>query len=120
MTSAINLKEKLGKFSDHWSPKIIAEMNGHHFKLAKLQGEFIWHNHPETDETFVVLEGEMTIHFRDGTVELKSGEMYVVPKGVEHNVSAEKECQLMLVEAAGTLNTGDCGGERTAEDNVWI
>ena len=79
---SINFQEKLSKFSDHWAPKVIAEMNDYQFKLVKVEGEFIWHNHPDTDEVFIVIEGEMKIEFEDGTVELSQGEMYVVPKGV--------------------------------------
>ena len=117
---AINLEEKLAKFSDHWSPKIIAQMNDYHFKLVKFQGDFVWHRHDETDEVFMVLDGEVSIELRDGTVVLKAGEMFVVPKGVEHKPSSEYECKIMLVEPAGTVNTGDAGGEMTAEDNIWI
>jgi len=118
--SAINFEEKLAKFSEHWSPKIIAQMNDYHFKLVKFQGDFVWHSHDDTDEVFITLDGEMSIEFRDGEVDLKSGEMFVVPRGVEHKPFAEKECKIMLVEPAGTVNTGDTGGEMTAEDNVWI
>ena len=117
---AITLQEKLGKLSEHWSPKIIAQMNDYHFKLAKLQGEFVWHSHPDTDETFIVLDGEMRIDFPDGKVDLKTGEMYVVPKGMKHKPFAETECKVMLVEPAGTVNTGGAGSDLTAEDNVWI
>lgn len=116
----INLEEKLTRFSDHWSPKIIARMNDYHFKLSKFLGEFIWHSHADTDEVFIVLDGEMRISFRDGVLDLKAGEMFVVPRGVEHRPSAEKECRIMLVELAGTLNTGEVGGGLTAEDDVWI
>ena len=118
--SAINLKEKLNRFSEHWSPKIIAQMNDYHFKLVKFQGDFVWHSHADTDEVFISLDGEMSIEFRDGKVDLKAGEMFVVPKGVEHKPFAEKECKIMLVEPAGTVNTGDVDGDLTAEDNVWI
>jgi len=118
--TAINLSEKLSKFSDHWSPKIIAQMNDYHFKLVKFEGDFVWHKHEDTDEVFIVLDGEMTIHFRDGDVLLKEGEMFMVPKGVEHKTSAKSECKAMLVEPAGTVNTGDAGGELTAGDDVWI
>jgi len=117
---AINFQAKLAEFSDHWSPKIIAQMNDYHFKLVKFQGDFIWHNHDDTDEVFIVLSGEMSIEFRDGMVELRKGELFVVPKGAEHKPYAEKECEIMLVEPAGTINTGDIGGELNAEDNVWI
>ncbi len=117
--SAINFEDKLTKFSEHWSPKIIARMNDYHFKLVKFKGDFVWHNHMETDEVFMVLNGEMDIEFRDGKVTLKAGEMFVVPRGVEHKPFAEKECKILLIEPAGTLNTGDAGGDMTAEDNVW-
>jgi mannose-6-phosphate isomerase-like protein (cupin superfamily) len=117
---SINIDAKLSKFSQHWSPRIIAQMNDYHFKLVKLQGEFVWHSHEDTDEVFIVLDGEMSIAFRDGSVDLKSGEMFVVPKGAEHKPFAENECMAMLVEPAGTINTGDVGGEMTADENVWI
>ncbi|MGD2246548.1 MAG: cupin domain-containing protein [Candidatus Aminicenantes bacterium] len=117
---AINFTAKFARFSEHFSPKIIAQMNDTHFKLSKFQGSFIWHTHTDTDEVFIVLNGEMRIDFRDGKVDLKTGEMFVVPKGVEHKPFAEKECQIMLVEPAGTVNTGDEGGDLTAEDDVWI
>ena len=95
-------------------------MNDYHFNLARIQGEFVWHSHQETDEVFIVLDGEMRIAFRDGEVELRAGEMFVVPKGVEHRPSAEAECRIMLVEPAGTINTGDAGGDLTVEENEWI
>jgi mannose-6-phosphate isomerase-like protein (cupin superfamily) len=117
---AINLDDKLSKFTEHFSPKIIAQMNDYHFKLSKFQGEFVWHRHANTDEVFIVLEGKMKIDFRDGSVDLRAGEMFVVPKATEHKPFAEKECKLMLVEPAGTPNTGDAGGDLTAKDNVWI
>ena len=117
---SVNLEEKLSKFNEHWAPRIIAQMNDYHFKLVKFQGEFVWHSHDSTDEVFVVLDGEMSIAFRDGSMNLKSGDMFVVPRGVEHKPSAEKECRAMVVEPAGTINTGGAGGEMTAEDNIWI
>ena len=120
MRIPINLAEKLSKFSDHWSPKIIARMNEYHFKLVKFQGEFVWHDHKDTDEVFIVLDGAMAIHFRDGSVSVKAGEMFVIPKGVEHMTSAASECRAMLVETAGTVNTGDAGGDKTAPTDVWI
>ena len=116
----INLEEKLAKFSDHWSPKIIAQMNDYHFKLVRFQGDFTWHRHDDTDEVFIVLDGKMSIELRDGKVELKQGELFVVPKGVEHKPYAENECKIMLVEPAGTINTGDAGGGLTADADVWI
>ena len=117
---AINLEEKLALFAEQWSPKIIAQMNDYHFKLAKVQGEFVWHDHPETDEVFLVLHGTLEIQFRDGKVLLNEGEMFVVPKGVEHKPVAERECHIMLVEPVGTVNTGDVLNQRTAPNNVWI
>src|SRR5262245_14442614 len=116
----INVHEKLARISEHWSPRIIARMNDYHFKLVKIQGEFVWHSHADTDEVFIVLEGEMTIGFRDGEVRLRAGEMFLVPKGVEHRPVAEGECRMMLVEPAGTINTGDVTDARTAPDGVWV
>lgn len=116
----ISFQQKFEQFSEHWSPKIIAQMNDYHFKLVKLQGEFVWHSHPDTDEVFIVLQGEMVLRFRDRAILLKPGEMLVVPRGVEHMPVAEQECQVMLVEPAGTINTGNAGGEKTAIDGVWI
>ena len=116
----INLREKFERFTERWAPKIVARLNDYHVKLARVKGEFTWHSHPETDEAFWVLEGSLTIDFRDGSVELGEGEMFVVPRGVEHRPRAEAEAKILLVEPAGTVNTGDAGGERTAEDGVWI
>ena len=117
---AINFASKLDLFHDHWQPKVIAEMNDYQFKLVKLQGDFIWHDHKDTDETFIVLEGALRIDFRDGAVHLSAGEMFVVPKGVKHKPCAEQEVCLLLIEPRGVLNTGDVGGERTARNDVWI
>ncbi len=119
-TAIINLAEKFAKFSDRWSPKIVARMNDYEFKLVKLEGEFVWHSHADTDEVFIVLDGEMTIHLRDHDVRLAAGEMFVVPKGVEHKPSAKAECRVMLVEPAGTLNTGDVVNDKTAAQGVWV
>lgn len=118
--SAINLKDKLDKVSGHWSPRVIAEMNDYQFKLVKIQGEFVWHDHRETDEVFLVIEGHMAIQFRDGRVELKAGEMFVVPKGVEHKPEASSECKIMLIEPRGVVNTGEAGGSYTAKNDVWV
>lgn len=118
--SPINLHEKLLKLSEHWTPKIIAQMNDYQFKLVKVQGEFVWHAHPETDEVFLVLKGVLDLHFRAGHVALKEGEMYVVPKGVEHKPVANEECHILLVEPAGTVNTGGVVSEKTAPNDVWI
>ena len=122
--TVINLAEKFNLFSEQWSPKIIAQMNDYHFKLVKVQGEFVWHNHPETDEFFMVLDGELAIELPDRTVTLKAGEVFVVPKGVEHRPVAAQECHMLLVEPAGTINTGDAadgaGSDRTADNDAWI
>jgi mannose-6-phosphate isomerase-like protein (cupin superfamily) len=117
---AINFNEKLSKFSELWSPRIIARMNDYEFKLAKIEGEFVWHKHDETDETFIVIDGEMRIEFRDSSVDLRAGEMFVVPRGVEHKPFAAHECHVMIIEPAGTVNTGDAGGELTAKNDVWV
>jgi mannose-6-phosphate isomerase-like protein (cupin superfamily) len=117
---AIQIVKKCELFDELWSPKIIAQMNDYHFKLAKIQGEFIWHSHPETDEVFIVIKGEMRIEFRDDHLVLSEGEMYVVPKGIEHKPVAHQECHIMLVEPIGTVNTGDAGGERTRIEETWI
>ncbi len=115
----INLQDKLSKFSEHWSLKIIAQMNDYHFKVVKVQGDFTWHDHKDTDEVFLVINGSLRIDFRDGAVTQKAGELYVVPKGVEHKPFAAEECQILLVEPAGTVNTGDAGGTQTAQE-AWI
>jgi mannose-6-phosphate isomerase-like protein (cupin superfamily) len=117
---AINLKDKLDLFQEQWAPRVIAEMNDYQFKVVKIQGDFVWHDHPETDETFIVIDGELRIDFRDGTVHLGPGEMFVVPKGVEHKPFAENEVKMMLIEPRGVVNTGDAGGDMTAENDVWI
>ncbi|MDB6145295.1 MAG: hypothetical protein JWP80_4339 [Pseudomonas sp.] len=120
MPNAINLAEKLSLFSEYWTPKVIAQMNDYQFKLAKLHGEFVWHAHADTDETFMVLEGQLRIDFRDGAVLLSAGEMVVVPKGVEHKPYAEHEVKVMLIEPVGVINTGEAGGDKTAQNDVWI
>ena len=116
----INFQQKLALFNEHCSPKVISEMNDYQFKLVKFKGDFIWHDHPETDETFIVLDGELRVDFREGAVHLAKGEMYVVPKGVEHKPFAEKEVQILLIVPRGVLNTGHEGGDFTAENDVWI
>ena len=117
---AINLRDKLALFNEHWSPRVVAEMNDYQFKLAKLQGEFVWHSHADTDEVFIVIDGEFVLEFRDKSVSLHAGEMYVVPKGVEHRPVAASECSVMLVEPCGVVNTGEAGGDYTAPNDVWI
>ena len=119
--SKVNFREKLSKFSEQWTPKVIAEMNEYQFKLVKIEGEFVWHEHPDTDEAFIVIEGSMRIDFDDGsTVELDEGEMYVVPRGVRHRPCAESECRVMLVEPRGVVNTGEADSELTAPHDEWV
>ena len=118
--SSINFQEKFSKFSELWSPKIVAQLNDYHLKLAKVQGEFVWHDHPETDEVFIVIKGRLDILFRDGKVSLSDGELFVVPKGVEHKPVAESACHILLIEPAGTINTGDVKADLTAPNNIWI
>ena len=118
--NVVNFAHKFSLISEQWNPKIIAQLNDYHLKIAKIQGEFIWHGHPETDEVFIVIDGELTIHLRDGKLHLAPGEMCVIPSGVEHKPAAEEQCQILMVEPAGTLNTGDAGGNRTIEETDWI
>lgn len=118
--SPINFAEKLSRFSEPWSPRVVAEMNDYQFKLVKLKGEFVWHKHDETDEAFIVLAGEMEIGFRDRTVTLHAGEMYVVKKGLEHITRASQECHCLLIEPRGVLNTGNRRDALTAQNDVWI
>jgi len=117
---AINFKDKFTKFTEHWSPRVVAEMNDYQFKLVKVEGEFVWHDHPDTDEVFIVIEGTLNIKFRDGVVSLNSGEMFVIPKGVEHKPVANSECKIMIVEPKGIVNTGDSNSELTAKNDVWV
>lgn len=117
----INFANKLELFSDQWRPRVIAELNDYQFKIVKLEGDFVWHEHADTDEAFIILDGELRIDFRDGAVTLSRGEMYVVPKGVEHKPYAAKEVKLLLIEPRGVRNTGDnAPGARTAENDVWV
>ncbi len=119
--SKVNIGEKLSKFSEQWTPKVIAEMNDYQFKLVKIEGEFVWHEHLDTDEAFIVIEGSMRIDFADGSsVELDEGEMYVVPRGVRHRPCAESECKVMLVEPKGVVNTGGADSELTAPNDEWV
>jgi mannose-6-phosphate isomerase-like protein (cupin superfamily) len=117
---AINLQGKFASFAEQWRPKVVAERTDVQFKLVRLEGEFVWHQHGDTDEAFVVVEGELRIEFRDGAVTLRAGEMLVVHKGVEHRPVAEREAKVMLVEPRGVVNTGDAGGDRTAANDVWV
>jgi len=117
---AINFQQKFGLLKEQWSPRVIAEMNDYQFKIVKPKGDFIWHDHKDTDETFIVIEGNLRIDFRDGAVHLTAGEMFVIPRGVEHKPYAENEVKVLLIEPRGVLNTGNEGGERTAQNDVWI
>lgn len=116
----INLAQKFALFTEQWQPKVIAEMNDYQFKIVKLQGDFVWHDHKDTDETFFVIEGNLRIDFRDGAVHIGPGEIFVVPKGVEHKPFAEHEVKLMLIEPGGVKNTGASDTSRTAPNDVWI
>ncbi len=116
----INLAEKFGQFTAHWSPKIVAELNGQHVKLVKFRGEFVWHHHEHEDELFQVVAGSFRMEFRDKTIELRAGEMIVVPRGVEHRPVADEEVSVLLFEPASTVNTGTAGGERTVARPDWI
>lgn len=117
---SINLAAKFAKFDDHWAPRVVAEMNDYQFKLVKFQGDFVWHQHEDTDEVFLVLKGEMEIEFRDGAVTVCAGEMFVIPRGLEHITRAGNECQALLIEPRGVVNTGDAGGALTAKNDVWV
>ena len=117
----VNFVEKLAKFSDLWTPKVIAEMNDYQFKLVKIKGEFVWHEHQNTDEAFIVLEGKMRIEFENGnSVELTEGEMFIVPRGLRHKPCADEECRVMLVEPRGVVNTGNADSKLTAPNDEWV
>jgi mannose-6-phosphate isomerase-like protein (cupin superfamily) len=116
----INFQEKYSKFKKHWSPKVIAEMNDYQFKLAKIKGDFVWHNHKDTDETFIIIEGEMSLKFRDGEVMLSAVEMFVVPKGVVHKPCSENECKILVIEPRGVINTGDSVSKLTINEEKCI
>ncbi len=116
----LNLGQKLKTFAEQWSPRVAAEFNDHQLKLARLEGEFIWHSHPDADEVFLVLAGELTIEFRDRVALLAEGELMVVPRGVEHRPSAARECHVALIEPRGTVNTGDAGGARTVSGDLLV
>lgn len=116
MNKVINLEAKLASFSTHWDPKIVGELNGQQVRLAKFQGEFIWHAHENEDELFLVLSGSFDMHFRDRIEKVSEGEFIIVPRGVEHRPCAEEEVHVLLFEPAETLNTGNTGGPRTLPD----
>jgi mannose-6-phosphate isomerase-like protein (cupin superfamily) len=117
---AINPLEKAARIDGFWQQRVIAEMNDYQFKVARLEGDFVWHRHADTDETFIVLEGVLRIDFRDGAMTLRAGEMGIVPKGVEHKPYAQAEVKIMLIEPRGVVNTGDAPGDRTVPNDVWI
>ena len=117
---AINFQQKFSLFTEQWQPRVVAEMNDYQFKIVRLQGDFVWHDHKDTDETFIILEGKLRIDFRDGAVNLSAGEMFVVPKGVEHKPFANGEVKLLLIEPRGVLNTGHEVSDRTAQNDLWI
>jgi mannose-6-phosphate isomerase-like protein (cupin superfamily) len=116
MLAVVNLSEKLGRFDDLWSPKIVAELNGTHVKVAKVHGEFVWHAHTAEDELFLVVRGQLRIELRDGVVTLRPGELVVIPKGVEHRPVAEEEVHLVLIEPAGTVHTGGVADPRAVTE----
>lgn len=116
----VNLAHKASLIEQHWSPRVVAEMNDYQFKVVRIEGEFIWHSHPETDEAFLVLEGTLRIDLPEGCVYVNPGELYVVPRGVKHRTAAKGEVKLMMIEPRGILNTGHAEGERTALNDVWI
>ncbi len=120
MDSTINLKQKLSLFNDQWTPKIIGELNGQQVKLAKLQGEFVWHSHEQEDELFYVIKGQLIIELMEKTITLNEGEMYIVPRGVQHKPIAHEECHVMLFEPASTAHTGDVKHELTKDQLDWI
>ena len=120
MKKPINFQSKFKLFSEYWSPKVIAEMNDYQFKLVKIRGAFTWHEHQNTDEVFIVIEGTMGIEFQDRTVELHEGEMIIVQKREQHKPFAAEECKVLIIEPRGIVNTGHSGGNLTAENDIWI
>ena len=116
----INLEEKFAMFNEHWTPKIITELNDYQIKIVKVEGDFVWHDHSGTDEFFLVIEGTLFIEFEGETMELNAGELYVVPKGVQHRPYALEECKVMLIEPRGVVNTGEAESDLTASNDVWI
>ena len=116
----INLEQKFALFNEHWTPKIITELNDYQIKIVKVEGDFVWHNHSDTDEFFLVIDGTLFIEFESETMELNAGELYVVPQGIQHRPYALKECKVMLIEPRGVINTGEASGDLTATNDVWI
>ena len=120
MNKPVNLESKFRLFSDYWAPRVIAQMNDYQFKIVKIKDEFVWHEHKESDETFFVIEGSMSIEFKDRVVELNTGEMIVVKRGERHKPFAAQECKVMIIEPDNIVNTGESGGHLTAKNDVWI
>jgi len=118
--SAISFSEKLSLVHEHWSPRVIAEMNDYQFKVVKVLGDFIWHAHKDTDETFIVLDGVLRIDLEDGYVLVHAGEMFVVARGMQHKPFAESQVSLLLIEPRGVVNTGDEPSDRAASNDVWV
>mgnify|MGYP001437225910 CR=1 FL=1 len=116
----VNLSKKFALFSEHWTPKIIAELNDYQIKIVKVEGDFVWHDHSDTDEFFFVIEGTLFIEFESKTMRLDAGELYVVPQGIQHRPYAKEECKVMLIEPRGVVNTGEADSELTATNDVWI
>ena len=116
MSEVVNIREKLATFDAHWEPKVVGQLNGQHVRLAKFQGEFVWHAHENEDELFFVISGSFEMLFRERTVTVNAGEFLIVPRGVEHCPRAEVEVEVLLFEPAATMNTGNTGGARTVED----
>lgn len=115
----INFTQKLSTFQETFSPRVVGELNDYQFKVVKIQGDFVWHHHADTDEAFIVMKGALNIELRDRTVRLTEGEMFIVPKGVEHRPFAAEECHALLIEPRGVVNTGEAAGELTARNDVW-
>lgn len=116
----INLKEKFALFDEHWTPKIIGELNGQYIKLAKVKGEFVWHNHDQEDELFMVLKGSLVMELPEEKILLKAGEILIVPKGIDHRPIAEDEVHLLMFEPVSTAHTGDVKTDLTVDDQEWI
>jgi mannose-6-phosphate isomerase-like protein (cupin superfamily) len=117
---AINLREKCRLLSDSWQPRVVAELNDYQLKVVRVEGDFVWHAHPETDEAFLVLSGALRIDLPEGSVDLREGELFVVPRGVQHKPHASSPTEVLVIEPRGVHNTGDAGGDRTAPLDVWI
>jgi mannose-6-phosphate isomerase-like protein (cupin superfamily) len=116
----INFRQKLTRCSEHWAPRVVAELNDYQFKLVQVNGEFVWHDHSDIDEAFIVRDGRLSIAFEDGALELSAGELFVVPKGVRHKPYCDEECHLLLVKPRGVVNTGESAGQLNSPNDVWV